>query len=118
MEDSLLMPLLRERESLLCPICPPDSRLEIALRLELEEESERIFAACGDCSRLYEVSPDGSIRAAAGDLPEIRVKWVTCPRCQVEGSVLTWSMPDASAEIYLLVTCPACEHVFAPEAEG
>ena len=113
MEDIVLMPLLRERESLACPVCPSDSRLEIALRLELEAETERIFAACGDCSRLYEVTPEG-IRAAAGDLPELRVKWVTCPRCQVEGSVVTWSMPDAQAEIYVLMTCPACEHVFAP----
>jgi transcription elongation factor Elf1 len=114
MEDSVLIPLLRERESLSCPQCTHDSRLEIALRLELEAESERIFATCADCSRLYEVTPDGSIRVAAGDLPELCVTWVACPRCQVEGSVLTWSMPEAHAEIYLLITCPACEHVFAP----
>ncbi len=118
MEDSVLMPLLRERESLSCPLCPPESRLEIALRLELEAESERIFAACADCSRLYEITPDGNVRVAAGDMPELRVKWVTCPRCQVEGSVLTWSMPEAHAETYLLVTCPACEHVFGPEPSG
>jgi DNA-directed RNA polymerase subunit M/transcription elongation factor TFIIS len=104
----------RELAAVPCPLCAGDSGLEVALRLELEAETERLFAACVDCSRLYEVTPEGSLRLESSRL-HLGVRTVACPQCQAEGSVLSYSLPEAQAESYLLVTCPVCRHVFRPE---
>jgi DNA-directed RNA polymerase subunit M/transcription elongation factor TFIIS len=101
-------------EAVPCPLCASETGLEIALRLELEAESERLFAACVDCNRLYEVTPEGTLRPETDLHRELAVRQVVCPRCAAEGSVLSYSLPAAEAESYLLVTCPVCQHVFQP----
>jgi Zn finger protein HypA/HybF involved in hydrogenase expression len=106
----------RNREAVPCPLCDSDTGLEIALRLELETESEQVFAACVDCNRLYEITPDGSLRLETTARYDLAVQRVVCPKCTLEGSVLTYSLPEAQAESHLLVTCPDCRFVFKPEA--
>jgi uncharacterized protein YbaR (Trm112 family) len=104
----------RELAAVPCPLCTGNSGLEIALRLELEAETERLFAACVDCSRLYEVTAEGSLRLETSSHLQLGVRVVACPQCKAEGSVLSYSLPEAQAESYLLVTCPVCRHVFQP----
>lgn len=106
----------RHREAVPCPLCDSDSGLEIALRLELETESERVFAACVDCNRLYEITPEGSLRLETTPGLDLAVQRVVCPQCTLEGSVLTYSLPETQAESHLLVTCPDCRFVFKPES--
>ena len=106
----------RNRETVPCPLCDSDNGLEIALRLELETEAERVFAACFDCNRLYEITPEGSLRLDTSASYDLAVRRVICPKCMLEGSVVTYSLPEAQAESHLLVTCPDCQFVFKPEA--
>jgi len=104
------------RDAVPCPLCDSDTGLEIALRLELETESEQVFAACVDCNRLYEITPEGSLRLETTARYDLAVQRVVCPKCTLEGSVLTYSLSESQAESHLLVTCPDCRFVFKPEA--
>ena len=97
-----------------CPLCPDDVGLELALRLELEAESEVVFALCPACHRLYEVTPGGSSELEFKEHAALSLLAVRCPRCGTEGYALSYRPPQTAAESHVVLTCRECHHTFRP----
>lgn len=106
----------RDLAHLPCPLCPDDVGLELALRLELEGESEVVFAVCPACHRLYEVTPSGSSELEFREQAALSLLAVRCPRCRTAGYALSYA-PRQGAESHMFITCRECQHTFRP-AEG
>lgn len=100
-----------------CPLCPEDVGLELALRLELEGESEVVFAVCPACHRLYEVAPSGSSELEFREHAALSLLAVRCPRCRTAGYALSYTPRPAAAESHVFITCRECNHTFRP-SEG
>jgi len=109
--------LVRDLERVPCPHCPDGPGLELALRLELETESELYFASCTICNRLYEVSPGGDLRFETSERRALTWREVRCPRCQAVGYAVSYALPAAAAESHLVLTCRECQHTFCPEED-
>ncbi len=110
-------PVLPDLARVPCPLCPGETSLEIALRLELEAESEVVFAACPACHRMYEVAPGGAMSLETGHRPGLRLFPVRCPQCLAAGYAVTYTVPELDAESYVLLTCRECHHTFQQEPD-
>ena len=107
----------RDLAHLACPLCPEDVGLELALRLEIEGESEVVFAVCPACHRLYEVTPSGSAALEYREHAGLSLLAVRCPRCRTAGHALSYTSRRTAAESHVFITCRECQHTFRP-SEG
>ena len=107
----------RDLAHLACPLCPEKVGLELALRLELEAETELVFAVCPACHRLYEVTPSGSSALEFRQHAGLSLLAVRCPRCRTAGYALSYTPRQMAAENHVFITCRECHHTFGP-SEG